>query len=339
MNPLRCAPYLFAVLATVSQAQTNLVPPPLTDRQMEEMRKEALNKTVEKGATELPGAILTGGATLNSALGLTNSVGVMQGANLAGEVVGKTIGGVKIIVGTVKDGSDGFLREGTQFVIDQTADSAIKFGINRLLTAPAVAAGASSMTAFGVAGLSYTGGSVIGTYVRESPDIGQWLGFKRTIGDAVDDKWFAVSPDWVKEASTGTKQIDFDSKEFQDKMQADIERQRRQMSFARVSAENAEQQRQLDAFNAANPPLVGSMESGFHVQEPAPSETQIMLDSLNQSMQQYAQQRNQQINQQRLSKAAEGSQNACTPAKTLDPKTGCHSGHDEKSHPGGCKCG
>ena len=30
--------------------------------------------------------------------------------------------------------------------------------------------------------------------------------------------------------------------------------------------------------------------------------------------------------------------NSCQPAKQLDPATGCHIGHDEDSHPGGCKC-
>jgi hypothetical protein len=336
MYRLRYAAYLSIALTGLSQAQTNLVPPQLSQRQVEEKRAESVNATIEKAATELPGAIVTGGALLNSGVGLTNSVGIMRGAKVVGDMTSKTLGGVKIIGATVKDGPDGLLREGGQFVIDQTADSAIKFGIQKLFTVPAVAAGASTVTAFGVVSLTYTASSIAGTALRESRDLGKWLGFSGSIGDVVDEKWFAVAPDFVKEASSGTKQINFDSKEFQENLQANIERQRRQMSFARVSGENAEQQRRQDAFNAANPPLVGLMESGFRAQVPGgPSETQILLGGLNQSLRQYAQQRNLQ----QVSKSAEGAQNSCTPAKTLDPKTGCHSGHDEKSHPGGCKCG
>lgn len=64
---------------------------------------------------------------------------------------------------------------------------------------------------------------------------------------------------------------------------------------------------------------------------PGPSNMTLFLDSLNQTMTSGLQQR-----QSKTSPQAPGG--TCTPAKTLDPKTGCHPGHDEKSHPGGCKC-
>lgn len=36
--------------------------------------------------------------------------------------------------------------------------------------------------------------------------------------------------------------------------------------------------------------------------------------------------------------AAQSDGGQCTPASNIDPATGCHSGHDEQSHAGGCLC-
>jgi hypothetical protein len=243
--------------------------------------------------------------------------------------VGGLYSGAKVLGATLQDGKAGLFREGTQVAIDYGIGQALPSTLVGPLTKFAVRSGASAAGAFGAAGLAFTGGQIAGTYLRDSPLIGQGLGLRGTIGDEVDERWFRIAPDALKEWASGTPQVDVDSPEWQARMRADAERRRRQMAFDRVAADNVEQQRQMQASQAAAvPPATPSEEPGAGL---APS-----IAAALQSMGQLQ----SQVRAPRTNAApAAAGHKACTPARTLDPKTGCHPGHDEGSHPGGCKCG
>jgi hypothetical protein len=310
-----------ATFGTLVVAQTN-VPPPLTRAQEDQRRSDAIRAVGEGAAVAYPGAGMKAHVILDRATGGIGTSQKLVNAGLADEFIGKTYGVGKVVVGTVKDGGDGFMREGVQFVIDQGTSEAIDYGIKKYALPRLVLGGASGASAFGAVGLSFTGGTLIGTYIRESTGVGK----------AVDDWWFDRAPDSLKEwASGGVKQVDFDSPAYQAKMQADIERISRQRAFDRVAAENQQQRLQMEAANAA----AAATNAVANAQAPEPSgpnPSTLFLDSLNQTLLQYGQLRT-------AGKSTQTPPAACTPAKTLDPKTGCHPGHDEGNHPGGCKCG
>ena len=236
-------------------AQTNVIPP-LTQKQIQEKNKELILETVEKGVVEMPGAIMTGSAGPNNAMGSTGSVQFMKGAKIGGEIISKTYDGAKIIGATVRDGTDGLMREGGQFAIDRGAEEVANVGVNYFVRS-AITGGASSMTALGVAGLSFTAGTMVGGFLRDKPEFGQAFGLRGSIGDEVDNAWFKLAPYFVKEAVSGTKQVNIDDPAVIQKMMDDAARNRRQAMFNSVQRENREQQRQLDALNA-NTTNIGS---------------------------------------------------------------------------------
>ena len=105
---------------------------------------------------------------------------------------------------------------------------------------------------------------------------------------------------------------------------AEQRRAARERELSRVAAQNAtEAQARLDAQNAYRATLSTPAEPT------QPSQTQLLLESFRQGL---AQQRQSMLR-------AEPAERTAPKVCAVDPKTGCHPGHDEGSHPGGCKCG
>lgn len=313
---------LFVLGAAPALAQDGAIPPPATEAGRLEKERSAQQDLVREGAVSMPGVIIQGTGMLNKAMGQTGSNIFIGSGSGVGEAFSKANATVKIIEETAKDGADGFMRQGVQTVLDQggekVGDAAAGFLARR-----AVAAGVSSTLASGGASIAFTGGMMVGGYLRDSPAFGAAIGLgNRTIGDAVNDAYFNISPDSLKEWASGTPQVDINSPEFEREQLQKITARKRQAMFNRVQADNAEQQRQIDAAAAAS----AAANSTAAAAQAQPDSTAAILNIVRDGVMQYQQGLATQ------SKAAAG------PVCTIDPKTGCHPGHDEKSHPGGCKC-
>lgn len=301
-------------------AQTGAVPPLETPESLKR-EKEAKEEAILSTAVALPMQIIKGSAVLNQQMGLGSSVQQMGVGNSIGNAAGKAVAGAKILNGTYKDGVEGFEREGAQFVIDSAAEEMAKAAVQRL-TLQTVASGVSATVASGGASLAFTGGTIFGTYLRNSPVVGHSIGLKGTIGDEVDNVYFAITPDWVKEQYSGVKQVDLNDPQVWKKMEDDARRRRWQNTFNSVQQENAEQQRQMAAYATAT---AAENQASAEPAPAGPDASQIFMQALLGSTAPPA--------PAKSSPALSSVPKACK----LDPATGCHPGHDEKSHPGGCK--
>lgn len=298
--------------------------PPLTAKQVEERRKDNASETAFQGATSVPGAILEGGKILTQKFDPGSLKQMTHAAEKGSDIISYSITGAKIVNGTVKDGWEGLAREGTQAVIEKGVDLA-GHGAAGYFTGIAIGAGAAAGTAAGVAGISYTAGSVFGNYLRNNVDLGQSMGLRGTIGDEVDNLWFKATPDSLKELAGGTKQVNLDDPAVWQRMQDAADRNRRQATFDNVQRENLAQQQQMQA---ANVPMTGELAAAPPPPSPYDS-TALSIQSILESV-----------------KAAQAAKpSMATPREgpstggicKLDPKTGCHPGHNESTHPGGCK--
>ena len=176
------------------------------------------------------------------------------------------------------------------------------------------------------AAIAFEAGSIAGDYMKRNIEING-----KTIEDHVTDGYFYVAPDWVKEMVSGVKQVDVDSVDFQREQYEKSIRLRR-MNFERVQRDNEVQQAQLAATQAS------MMSTPVRDEPPSPSGTQLFLDSLNTSLQQYNNNSARNMTPARSTPAITPAASPQSSTCTIDPKTGCHPGHDEKTHPGGCKC-
>ena len=310
---IRTLPATLLLLAAPVWAQSNLVPPTLEQQRQAQRDAKAIDDSILSGATSVPEAIVKGGAMLQHGIGGDASVLMSAGAKTVGKIVDGHVVGAQLLNAAATGGSDGFWREADQIVLDKggqkVGEFAASFFVNR-----AVAAGASAVMAEGAAGLAFNVGWITGKYLRETTGI----------GDTIDDLEFAATPDRVKEWISGTPQVDIDDVDWQRDQEAKARDRIRANAFAAIQQQNAEQQRQLDAARA-DAAAVSSAPM------PADDGTALEISTLLGTIQAAAAAR---------SASAESNRGgACTPAKTIDPKTGCHPGHDEKAHPGGCKCG
>ena len=318
-------------LGTQALAQQTGIIPPLTRQQVEEKRRENVNDTVFQGATALPGMILEGGKILTQDVDPSAVRHMSEAVEMGSGIISYSVTGAKILGATAQDGFEGFKRESSQALMEKGAElggqAATSYLINR-----AVGSGIALGTASGAAGIAYSAGSVFGTYLRNNVDLGQSIGLRASIGDEVDNAWFAVSPDKVKEWASGTKQVNIDDPAVLQQMQDAASRNRRQAAFDHVQRENLAQQQQMqDAATAAatSVQMTGELSGPPSERSGLDATTLSILSILNASNAAHPPRQSLAIPSDR----AAASSRACK----LDPKTGCHPGHDEKSHPGGCK--
>ena len=323
-------PVCMAVLAGgqgQAQVGTGAIPPAA---KRSDNSRQVTEDTVKNSVLAMPGVIMEGSAVLQHRMGVGGSAKALSDARLATSVLGNTMDGVRLLSAGVAGGSSGLVTEGVQVGIERAAGAVGDIGKTWAIR-QAIAGGTSAVTASGGLGIAYTAGSLVGGWARDSEWLGGRVGLERTIGDEVDKRYWTYSPDWVKELASGTPQVDFDSPKFQADMAIDLQRRQRKLAFDRVQRENAEQAQQAArhaaAMAAAAPPVQGL---------PPPSGSSSgdaqLLGAFEQSLRQL------QMSQRPPMSFA---QPVTPPAQqcNIDPKTGCHVGHDEKSHPGGCKCG
>lgn len=315
---------LVAVLCLAAQfahGQSGAIPPALSAAQLAQQRKDASAETLLQGVITMPTAILDGAVILQQQVNKSGVGSLMDASKKAGPIVSGTVSGVKILGATVQDGVEGFKREASQFAIEKGVESGAQAAA-AYFTGQAVASGLALGTATGVAGLSYAAGSLFGTWARGNTDLG------RSIGRFSDDLAFEYAPDDFKEwASGGTKQVNVNDPAVLQQMSDAAARNRRMRAFESVQRENAEQQRQIDASRVV---LSGELSA-----QPAataapydPTATLTMQALLS------AAQANRPTRQLTTPVDGRASGGSCS---KLDPATGCHPGHDEKAHPGGCK--
>jgi hypothetical protein len=163
--------------------------------------------------------------------------------------------------------------------------------------------------------LAWDAGTAVGDVIRDNTRIG------RTINDTTTDLAFRASPDVFKEWVSGVPQVDTNSAAWGAKLDADAQAKYRQNVFNKVQAQNAEQERQRQAYAA--------QQSGQGAEAPAPDSAAVMLNILNDSL--------AQANRNKAPLVSTPTSAAAAKSCQLDPKTGCHPGHNEQSHPGGCK--
>lgn len=311
---IRIFPAAFLLLAVPAWTQSNLVPPTLEEQRQAQRDAKAINGAILSGATALPEAIVKGGAMLQHGIGGDASVLMSAGAKTVGKIVDGHVVGAQLLNAAATEGSDGFWREGAQIVLDKGGQNVGEFSASFFVNR-AVAAGAGAVMAEDAAGLAFNAGWIAGKYLRE----------KTGIGDTIDDFEFAHTPDYVKEFISGTPQVDIDNADWQRDQEAKARAWIRANAFAAVQQQNVEQQREIEAAQA-NAAVVSSSP------EPVDDGTIAGINALLGTIQAAA--------AARPAASAESTRGgACTPAKTIDPKTGCHPGHDEKAHPGGCRCG
>lgn len=334
-DPLAIASLLMLSALTVaiapmeSRAQTSAVPPSSVEaaraaearvrRQSEELRKEA----VKDGVTASFGTITRGGAILNHSMGNDGTVLQMNAANKGARVIDRLMTGADLGAAYGEGGMGGLKTEATQLLIDKSIQGGAEALIERWAVRRAIGAGVAGAVASGGAAIAFDAGLIAGGVINGIVVNG------KTIEGHVDDAYFNIAPDWAKEMASGVKQVDIDSSDFQREQYEKSIRLRR-MNFERVQRDNEVQQAQAAAARAP------TMSTPMQDEPTSPSGTQIFLDSLNASLQQYT------------NSARNMTPTRSTPAITLaapqsstctiDPKTSCHPGHDEKAHPGGCKC-
>jgi hypothetical protein len=312
-------------LTGIAQAQPGAVPP----RSRPDNSAELTQQTTKNAVIELPGAIMHGAAVMQQQIGNDGAVQMLGAAKKGGSIISYAVDGSRLLGAAVAGGGEGLRSEGAQLLFERGVNAVGDVGTT-IAVRSAITGGLGAVTASGAAGIAYTGGSLIGGWARDSQWLGEKLGLEQTIGHEVDDFYWKITPDTVKEYVSGTKQVHFDSPEFQRDMEMDIARRKRQLTFDRIQRENAEQRTAAQPAAAAAADY-GNSSSLSTLGDASPSTSQF-LDQLNQSL------RNLQTTQSRNRSSYPS---AATSAKqcTIDPATGCHPGHDEKSHPGGCKCG
>jgi hypothetical protein len=296
----------------------------MTASQIEAGHRSAVDDSVLGAVTATPGAIVRGGALLNQSLGNASSIQQLHLGKSVDGIVGNTVKGAKILGATVTEGTAGLYREGGQYLLDEGV-SKLAQPLVHAATRAAVAGGMSAAAAGGAAGLVYAGSSVLGGYLRNEPAVGIRLGLQGSIGNAVDNLYFDHSPDILKEWVSGVRQVDVNSAEFEREQIARSRENRMRESFKQMQQDNARLEALSQRASVAARPGNDSTGSNSNYSSASSS---LMLPGL--------------LTQLAQSRPPQPVTSPQSPAGTcpIDPKTGCHFGHDEKSHPGGCRrCG
>lgn len=307
-----------ALFTQVLWAQGASIPPPRNQaKQNAERGKSAVESGLVDGVTALPGQIVTGAGMLQQATGGGGAYQLLRQGDSIGTKFGHVVDGAKLLDSYNRGGQQAVFDTGTQMLLDKGGQAAAEGLLVKSLVRRAVVSGVGGALASGGASIAFEGGVILGGVARENISINGKL-----LGDHVDDFYFGIAPDGLKEWVSGTKQVDWDSTQFQQQAAADAARRRRQAAFQRVQDELAQQRALQQQAAAAEVPT-----QNFSPSVPTgPDPRQAWLDALNQV---------QAAQEQALRRtpAAPAARKPCQ----LDPRTGCHPGHDEKSHPGGCK--
>ncbi len=316
MTAWRAVPAAAALnlLASAVLAQGQAIPPPhhaANDKRAQDARQAGMVDAV----VALPGQIVKGGAMLQQAQGIGGAYRTLAEGEIVGRNFGRVMDGAKLWDSYSRGGQQAVFGTAFQMGLDKSVQHGVESAVVKSLVRRAVVGGVGGALATGGASIAFEGGVIVGSVLRDNITINNKL-----LGDHVDDFYFGIAPDALKEAVSGTRQVDLDSAEFQQQMQQDVDRRRRAAAFQRVQTEMA-QQREQSAQHAAAQAATQAAQQLAQAPQTSPDPGLAWLDAMNQSL--AAQQRSTPA----LKKAN------CQ----LDPRTGCHPGHDEKSHPGGCK--
>lgn len=313
-------------LAQAPRVDPGAVPPRLSEAARRENRQQVLEGVAMDMSQSSFGMTAKSSMLLGNVLGGTTDLASgMRAADIGGNIVkGAAIGGSLAIVGA-KEGMAGIYREGAQLTLDTAVTTAAEQALVRGWAIPrALASGVGGAAASGGASVAFEGGVMIGNVIKRY----RWED-GTTIEGRLNDWYFEHTPDGVKEALSGTPQVDVDSADFQRRQALEIQRRARQHAFERVRRENEQQQAQIQAASA--------QDAGSAAQEANPdASTVALLGALSAGIAQY---KGKQMSVAAGAAAPYSSSVTKASQCTLDPRTGCHPGHDEKSHPGGCKCG
>ena len=325
-----CARVAFALAAAAAccagahaQTASSSVVPPFTPQQVEDKHKEMVNALVWQGATAMPGAILDGTKILTLHLDPTSLESYSKAAGPAANIIWGAAATGKVLEGYSKGGWRGALTEGAQQATEKGVELATLHGVGLL-------AGESLAVVEAPLSLTYAGSNLFGAWVRDSPWVGQSvLGLHGTVGDSVNDFYVERSPNALKEWASGVKQVDIDDPAVMQQMMDQATRNRHQATFDAVQQENVRQQAQIDAALAQQAAAATAVATPV---APDPNDGAAAFQAALQAM------ANPAGGGIRATMAPR-SEPAAAPGHVckLDPKTGCHPGHDEASHPGGCK--
>ncbi len=297
---------LVVAFSATAVAQTSAVPAVRPAQQADQT-----NEAVVKGAFGVPGAIVKlHGAEQVIKGELEDGARTINAAKQAGRGMKGAEAAYRAAEGFGQDGLAGAYRAGAQVVYDAAAEEVIDEAAKRAIVgaAPHLGKIGSVVVRAGTAGpgLVWSAG-------QAGWEAGKLI--DQHYGNEIFDAWHSrLPPSW--------QGVDEKSPAFQAKLDADTQAAIRRRMFEKVARENAEQQRQLDSHAASQAAALQS------AAEPAAASDGIRVlgDILQGSLAAYAQQRQQ-------AGVVAASPRVCQ----LDPRTGCHPGHDEKSHPGGCK--
>jgi hypothetical protein len=299
--------------------QSNVIPPSQQQQRDRQRMTDAAQDAAKSAAFGATGNIVRGAAIVNHTIGQSGTVQMVGVGNKVSKNFDRLSNTIDLAQAYRDGGVEAAGTTAAQMGLDHAVTSAAEQQLVSRAVGRAIGAGVAGAVASAGAAVALEGGLIAGSYIREMR-IGD-----KTVGGHVDDFYFAMTPDLVKEAVSGVKQIDWESEDYQNELELNIKRTARQRAFERVQRENAQQQALLSA-GAGQPAEVpaGSGASGFNT----------LLQTLNQGLELHAQMKSAS----RSGAPSTAAPQACRPAATLDPKTGCHPGHDEQAHPGGCKC-
>jgi hypothetical protein len=240
---------------------------------------------------------------------------IVEGAAL-GQTVGRQFRGAARTFDAA--GSVGHVMTGTQLIIRSAEgyqqggwegamreggqvvyDAGIEYGRDRL--------GQAAMS--GLFGLGTIGGTAVWTSGVLGWDAGSAI--DKRYGNDIFNTWYpAVRP--------FTDHIDENSPQWKQKLDDDVEQAIRRRRMDKMKRDNEQQAQELQMRGPASTP------------SPEPSAAAALTQGIFDGLSEYQRSRS-------VVSTPSATSGAAARSCRLDPKTGCHPGHDEKSHPGGCK--
>lgn len=289
--------------------------PPVPGNEAAEGNEKA-TAALKEGIPGASSALMQGAAMVNHASGQPGSNAMLSNAKALGDGLKRGVQAASLVEAGMKDGVSGVMREGTQITINEAIEKGAGLATHALAE-KAVESGVSATAASGGVGIAFTAGTLVGGYIRDN------TAFGKSFNDAANNLYFKMTPDIAKEWASGVKQVDETSPEWSASLDADVQARIRQNAFRKVAAENEEQERERQAYEAQT---AGEASSSSDLAATADA-LAILGDTLS------------SYNRQRAPMSLGNSSTSSAAARScpIDPKTGCHFGHNEKTHPGGCK--
>ena len=310
---------LLAVPASPAFAQAggSAVPPPSTaGSYLRDVTSGCDGKTAAAGVNCATGIM---GTTINAAETAGNAA-IWRGYADYDAAGAKVLGRTGTAVGVIGDGARLYDAWGKGNLGTEAAQIGLERGIDAAVTA-GIGAYMGPLAPLGEA--SYGAGKLVGTVANQFiRPCNNSRGESQTLNDCINDNVYLPAMDaWQNrqfEKATSQEAIDAARQRLRDRM----------AEFDRTSSQNA-----VAAAQAAS-----AAQSAAIASDPAPQPDGSAINSL--LMGALLQNGLQNASVARppapvvQSGGDSGASGVCT---KLDPKTGCHYGHDEKAHPGGCK--